>query len=264
MPQALIANNAVTTLSVAISTVGQTAVTVTSAASFPVPTGGNYFYLTILDGANIPEVVKVTSVAGSVFTVVRAQDGTAARTFSTGASARLCLCAAVLAEFVRPDAAVFTGTPTAPTATVGTNNTQLATTAYTTAEITSRFASPTFTGTPIAPTATLGTNSTQIATTAYTVAEIGARAVSSAGGTYTGTYNFTGANFSVPTLAPGTATTGAASTAFVAAASLVAAGIPAQTGNAGKYLATDGANASWETVPASGADIFLANNFGGF
>jgi hypothetical protein len=57
----------------------------------------------------------------------------------------------------------FTGTPLAPTATAGTNTTQLATTAFVQGEK----ASPTFTGTPLAPTATAGTNTTQIATTAF-------------------------------------------------------------------------------------------------
>jgi hypothetical protein len=56
-----------------------------------------------------------------------------------------------------------TGVPTAPTATVGTNSTQLATTAY----VLNAFASPALSGVPTAPTATTGTNSTQIATTAY-------------------------------------------------------------------------------------------------
>ena len=57
----------------------------------------------------------------------------------------------------------FTGTPIAPTASAGTNTTQLATTAFVQGEK----ASPTFTGTPLAPTATAGTNTTQIATTAF-------------------------------------------------------------------------------------------------
>ena len=67
--------------------------------------------------------------------------------------------------------------------------------------------SPTFTGVPVAPTATAGTNTTQIATTA-----------------------------------------------FVAAATAAAAGdtLPAQTGNTGKYLTTDGSTTSWAEV-ASGA-----------
>ena len=63
----------------------------------------------------------------------------------------------------------FTGAPLAPTATPGTNTTQLATTAFvTTADnLKANLASPTFTGAPLAPTATAGTNSTQLATTAY-------------------------------------------------------------------------------------------------
>jgi len=93
---------------------------------------------------------------------------------------------------------VLTGTPTAPTAAVDTNTTQLATTAFTLGQAASatplidgaaavgsstRFAradhvhptdttraplaSPAFTGTPTAPTAPGGTNTAQIATTQY-------------------------------------------------------------------------------------------------
>ena len=63
----------------------------------------------------------------------------------------------------------FTGVPSAPTATAGTNTTQLATTAFvTTADnLKADLASPTLTGTPLAPTATAGTSTTQLATTAF-------------------------------------------------------------------------------------------------
>jgi hypothetical protein len=62
-----------------------------------------------------------------------------------------------------------TGTPTAPTATAGTNTTQVATTAFVKGELGTYapLASPSLTGTPTAPTAGAGTNSTQIATTAF-------------------------------------------------------------------------------------------------
>ena len=95
----------------------------------------------------------------------------------------------------------FTGSPTAPTASVGDNDTSIATTAfvttadtnsataltsqyqaYTTAAINtfansnniglalkSNIASPAFTGVPTAPTAAAGNNSTQIATTSFAV-----------------------------------------------------------------------------------------------
>jgi hypothetical protein len=62
---------------------------------------------------------------------------------------------------------VFTGTPTAPTATVSTNSTQLATTAF----VQNNKVSPAFTGTPTAPTAAALTNTTQLATTAFVQGE---------------------------------------------------------------------------------------------
>jgi hypothetical protein len=56
-----------------------------------------------------------------------------------------------------------TGVPTAPTATAGTNSTQIATTAY----VLNAFASPALTGTPTAPNPTYGNSSGQIATTSF-------------------------------------------------------------------------------------------------
>src|SRR5271156_820130 len=106
----------------------------------------------------------------------------------------------------------FTGTPEAPTASTGTDTTQLATTAFVINQIatigvtglatatpivdgtgtvgvstlaarqdhvhptdTSRapLASPNFTGIPAAPTAASGTNTTQLATTAFVITQIG-------------------------------------------------------------------------------------------
>jgi hypothetical protein len=61
-----------------------------------------------------------------------------------------------------------TGTPIAPTASTGTNTTQVATTAFVQGEK----ASPAFTGTPTAPTASYGTNTTQLATTAFVQAAL--------------------------------------------------------------------------------------------
>jgi hypothetical protein len=95
----------------------------------------------------------------------------------------------------------FTGTPLAPTASAGTNTTQLATTAFVQGEK----ASPTFTGTPLAPTATAGTNTTQIATTAFVGTEITNAKASP---------TFTGIPLA-PTADAGTNTTQIATTAFV-------------------------------------------------
>ena len=71
----------------------------------------------------------------------------------------------------------FTGTPAAPTATGGTNTTQIATTAFVQAAIAplAAVASPTFTGDPKAPTAAPGDNDTSIATTAFVQAALNAQ-----------------------------------------------------------------------------------------
>lgn len=75
-----------------------------------------------------------------------------------------------------------TGIPTAPTPSVDTNTTQLATTAYvvgqgylksaTAVSIYAPLASPALTGNPTAPTQTLGNNTTRIATTAFVKNEL--------------------------------------------------------------------------------------------
>lgn len=110
----------------------------------------------------------------------------------------------------------FTGTPSAPTATAGTNTVQLATTAFVTTAVASKAntASPTFTGTPAAPTATAGTNTTQLATTAFVTTAVSTKA-NLASPTFTGTP-------AAPTATAGTNTTQLATTAFVTSA--VAAG----------------------------------------
>lgn len=61
------------------------------------------------------------------------------------------------------------GTPTAPTASSGTNTTQVATTAFVASAISplAPLASPALTGTPTAPTAANTVDNTQIATTAF-------------------------------------------------------------------------------------------------
>lgn len=71
-----------------------------------------------------------------------------------------------------------------------------------------------------------------------------------AGETYSGTHNYSGAAIKVPTMAPGTNTTDAASTAFVLAQAFSAA-LPSQSGNAGRYIKSDGTNASWQPAVAS-------------
>jgi len=157
-----------------------------------------------------------------------------------------------------------TGTPTAPTAAAGTNTTQIATTAYvdasTAAEATARTAadatkanisSPALTGTPTAPTAAAGTNSTQIATTAYVDASMAAEAATRIAADATKANILSPAltgTPTAPTAAAGTSTTQLATCAFVTATAFSSI-IPGQSGNAGKFVTTNGLSAYWTDVP---------------
>jgi len=79
----LVKNNAYSTLA---STITDVATSISLAAGtgsrFPVISGGDYFYATLIDTSNNLEVVKVTARSTDTLTVVRAQDGTTARAYS--------------------------------------------------------------------------------------------------------------------------------------------------------------------------------------
>jgi len=83
----------------------------------------------------------------------------------------LAVASATKANLASP---TFTGVPAAPTASTGTNTTQVATTAFVTTATSTKadIASPTFTGVPAAPTASVATNTTQVATTAFVTAAV--------------------------------------------------------------------------------------------
>lgn len=90
---------------------GDTALTVASATAFPSVSGGtSWFYAVITDSLTAPtkrEVVKVTNVSGSIFTVTRAQDGTSAQTWATGSYIELRVVNKALQDLF--DEAVSTG-----------------------------------------------------------------------------------------------------------------------------------------------------------
>lgn len=83
-------NNAVSTLAAGISS-GATSLTVASGQGvlFPTLTGADVFYVTLHNLAGVIEIVKVTARATDTFTIVRAQDGTTARSWNTGDSVEL-------------------------------------------------------------------------------------------------------------------------------------------------------------------------------
>lgn len=86
-----------------------------------------------------------------------------------------------------------------------------------------------------------------------------------AGDTYTGAHDFTGATVNAATQTVGDSTNKVATTAFVAATALSTA-LPGQTGNAGKFVTTDGTNATWSHIFGAPAIVSTPTNAvaGGF
>jgi len=104
MPNMLFANNCNTTLASSLTNVA-TILSVTSATGFPAPTGSQYFYCTLADAATqlVIEIVKVTNVTGTTFTIVRGQDGTTGTAFNAGDVVSLRLVRASLNDFPKLD-----------------------------------------------------------------------------------------------------------------------------------------------------------------
>ena len=97
----LYTNNATSLLTADIGT-SDTTINITSGAGelFPViSSASEYFYVTLADDT-YNEIVKVTSRDGDTLTVVRAQDGTSARSWITGNKCELRVTRAVLDDIV--------------------------------------------------------------------------------------------------------------------------------------------------------------------
>lgn len=118
------ANFAETTLGAAITTTDGTSITVSSSAGFP-----NVDFIIAID----TEVMLVTNVSGTTWTVTRGYESSTAATHLNGATVYHNISAgeadsiATKAPLASP---TFTGTPTAPTAAAATDTTQVATTAF--------------------------------------------------------------------------------------------------------------------------------------
>jgi hypothetical protein len=78
-------NNAFGTLAAGINS-SATSITLTTGqgARFPTLSAGDYFFATLVDTSNNLEIVKCTARSTDVLTVVRAQESTTARAYSTG------------------------------------------------------------------------------------------------------------------------------------------------------------------------------------
>lgn len=97
----LFSNNATTTVSAGVTT-SATSITVADGSVFPSLAGSDYFYVTLEadNDIDLKEIVKCTARSGNTLTVVRGEDGTSARTFSSGDRCELRLCAAALNDAV--------------------------------------------------------------------------------------------------------------------------------------------------------------------
>ena len=95
----LFSNNASTTLSAGVGD-SATSITVADGSVFPEISGSDYAYLTLEVDSDptLKEIVKCTARSGNTLTIVRAQDGTSARTFSTADKCELRLTAAGLSD----------------------------------------------------------------------------------------------------------------------------------------------------------------------
>src|SRR6202453_486899 len=112
MTNLLYANNAVGTLAAPITNASPTiTLNAGQAAKFPNPNAPDVFYATLTDAATqtLKEIVQVTAVAGNIFSVVRAQDGTAALSWNTGDFIEQCVVALELRAFQNAANGNFTG-----------------------------------------------------------------------------------------------------------------------------------------------------------
>ena len=89
-------NNAKTTLASSLSN-SATSATVTDGSVFPSLSAGEFFLITFDDGTN-NEICKCTARSGNTLTIVRAQESTTARAFSSGDSAEGRVTAGVLEQ----------------------------------------------------------------------------------------------------------------------------------------------------------------------
>jgi hypothetical protein len=131
----------------------------------------------------------VTLKTASGTGVIIPATGTAAPTTIYGDGVNIQTTGVSTAGLAPINSPALTGTPTAPTASPATtNNTQIATTAFTQAAITAalalyaKLASPIFSGTPTAPTPPLTDNTLKLATTAFVQGLAGNSAVVSVNG----------------------------------------------------------------------------------
>jgi hypothetical protein len=108
-----ITNNATATLASAISSTA-TSITVSAGQGglFPTLSGVDFFFATLVDSSNNIEIVRCTARSGDTLTVIRGQDGTAARAYAALDKIEVRVVAAALANKVDVDTPSMTGNMT--------------------------------------------------------------------------------------------------------------------------------------------------------
>lgn len=122
-----LSNNATTRLAASISsTATQISVTAGDGAKFPTLAAGDSFPVTLVKSDGQLEIVKCTARSGDLLTVVRAQEGTAAKAFTAGDRAELRVTEATLDAYTneRAEKAVQDGIATDGEATARTSKTK--------------------------------------------------------------------------------------------------------------------------------------------
>ncbi len=97
----ILSNNVASTLLSAIGT-GDASLVLASGdgALFPSPTGSDHFYITVVETSGSLEIMKVTSRSSDTLSITRAQDGTAAASFTAGAKVEMRINAASIEDAV--------------------------------------------------------------------------------------------------------------------------------------------------------------------
>lgn len=195
---------------------------------WPVIAAPDFCYTTLEDAVGNIEIVKVTArtLGSDELIVQRAQQGTTARTWSMGDLVELRVTAVELTAFEADiDDLEATRAKIAGDTYTGTHDFDAATAV-------------------LVPNVAQADNSTKAANTAYVDAGLAGKA-DITGETYTGAHDFTGATLRAQTKAFGTSGNEVATVDYVNQATFQAV-LPAQTGNDGKVLTTNGTTASWE------------------
>ena len=105
----LLSNNAESLLAAAISDTEPVLTVTADADLFPTPGAGEYFYVTLVDPSGISEIVKVTSRVGNAFTIVRAQEDTAAQSFLAGSRVELRVTSQTIRDAINDSALDISG-----------------------------------------------------------------------------------------------------------------------------------------------------------